>query len=204
MKRERYESEKTDAKASRNQWQRMAFGLLVANIVLSIFVITTDTTEKTLVVPPTIERPFWVKGGEVSPEYLEEMARYLSSLVLTVTPKSVGGNVDIFMRYVAPGSYGATKAAMDVGAERLKHNSASTTFYPVEYQTKSKQLQTVISGDFVTMVGKQVVSQARRSWRFTYTFEGGRLWVQEFVEVSNEHPFDKTVGDSATADTGVQ
>jgi type IV conjugative transfer system protein TraE len=204
MKRDRYQSEKDEAKASKARWQRMAFGLLAANILLAVFVIGVDTTEKTLVVPPTIERPFWVKGGEVSAEYLEEMARYLSSLVLSVTPKSVDGNVDIFMRYVAPGSYGATKAGMDVGAERLKRNSSSTIFYPIEYQSKPKKFQTVISGDFVTTVGKQVVSQVRRSWRFTYTFESGRLWVSEFVEVSNEHPFDKTVGDSASGDAGAQ
>ncbi len=60
----------------------------------------TDTTEKTVIVPPTIERPFWVKGAETSAEYLEEMSRYLSTLVLNVTPKSIDANIDIFLRYV--------------------------------------------------------------------------------------------------------
>jgi conjugal transfer pilus assembly protein TraE len=179
----------------------MAFGLLAVNIVLSVTVAGTDTTEKTIVVPPTLEKPFWVKGSEMSPEYLEEMSRYLTGLVLNVTPKSVDGNVDVFLRYVAPEAFGDIRTTMAVQGERLKRDNVSTAFYPVDYQTKVKQRQTVITGDFTTMVGKQVVSTVRRSWRFSYSLAGGRLWVSEFLEVESEHPFE-AADDTVTAPSG--
>lgn len=197
MRRQHYESEKTAAKAREARWRLTAFGLLAANILLAMTIAGTDTTEKTVIVPPTIERPFWVKGAETSPEYLEEMSRYLSTLVLNVTPKSVDANIDVFLRYVAPEIHGDIRSRMAVQAGRLKRDDISTAFYPVGYQTRTGKRQVVVTGDFMTAVGKQVVSSVRRSWRFDYVYTGGRLWVSEFVEVDSEHPFEKAADRAA-------
>jgi hypothetical protein len=86
---------------------------------------------------------------------------------------------------------------MTVQADRLKRDDVSTAFYPVGYQTRLKQRQTVVTGDFVTMVGKQRISSVRRSWRYDYSFTSGRLWVSEYMEVDSEDPFEKTVDGTA-------
>lgn len=197
MRRQRYESEKHTALAGETRWRRFAYGLLAVVALLAMTVAGTDTTEKIVITPPTLGRPFWIKGSEVSPEYLEEMARYLSTLVLNATPKSIDANIESFLRYVAPESYGAIRSRMRVQADRLKRDDVSTAFYPVGFQTRPKQQQTVITGDFVTMVGKQRVSSVRRAWRFDFSFTGGRLWVSEFREVDREDPFEKTVDGTA-------
>lgn len=199
MRRQHYESEKIAAKAREAKWRLAAFGLLVANILLAMTIAGTDTTEKIVIVPPTIERPFWVRGSELSPEYLEEMSRYLSTLVLNVTPKSIDANIDIFLRYVAPEAHGDLRTRMAVQAERLKRDDVTTAFYPVGYQTRASTRQVVITGDFVTMVGNKQVSSVRRSWRFDYAFTGGRLWVSEFREVDSEHPFEEAASAAGAA-----
>jgi len=181
MRRERYVSEKNAAEAREAKWRLAALGLVATNVLLAVTIMGTDTTEKTVVVPPTIERSFWVKGAEVSPEYLEEMSRYLSTLVLNATPKSVDANIDVFLRYVDPNAYGAIRSRMAIQAERLRRDDVSTVFYPVAYQTSTEKAQVAVTGDFVTVVGKQIVSSVRRSWRFDFTHTGGRLWVSEFV-----------------------
>ncbi|MEJ2405370.1 MAG: type IV conjugative transfer system protein TraE [Candidatus Thiodiazotropha sp.] len=197
MRRQHYESEKNSAKAGEARWRLAAFGLLAANMLLAMTVAGTDTTEKTIITPPVIERPFWVKGSEVSPEYLEEIARYLSTLVINATPKSIDANIEIFLRYVAPESYGVIRSKMKAQAARMKRDDVSTAFYPVGYQTRLKERQTVITGDFVTMVGKQRISSIRRAWRFDFSFTGGRLWVSEYMEVESEDPFNKTADGTA-------
>jgi conjugal transfer pilus assembly protein TraE len=197
MRRQRYESEKHTALAGEARWRRLAYGLLAANALLAVTLAGTDTTEKTIITPPTIERQFWVKGSEVSPEYLEDIARFLSTLVGNSTPKSIDMNIEIFLRYVAPESYGDIRSRMKVQADRLKRDDISTAFYPVAYQTRPAQRQTVITGDFVTMVGKQRISSVRRSWRYDYSFTSGRLWVSEYMEVDSEDPFEKTVDGTA-------
>jgi len=189
MKRKHYESETIAARYRESRWRTVALGMMAANLLLAATVAGTDTTEKIVIVPPVIERPFWVKGAEMSREYLEEMSRYLAGLVLNVTPKSVESGIDIFLRYVAPASYGQIRARMTAQADRLRRDDVSTAFYPVSYQTRPKKRQVVITGDFVTVVGKQIVSKVRRSWRFAYTYTGGRLWIAEFLEVKSEDPF---------------
>lgn len=191
MKRTRYESEKADAISGLLWWRGIAVAMVVSNLVLGMLLMGADTTEKTIVTPPTIERSFWIKGKMVSPEYLEEITRFLSTLVLNSTPKSIDGNIEMFLRYVDPLVYGDLRANMRARADKVKKLDMSTAFYPVKMSTKSETEQTVIvEGDFVTIIGAKQVNKERRSWRFAYAFSGGRLWVKEYFEVDNAAPFD--------------
>lgn len=204
MKRGTYESELDEATHGRRRWRYLAFALVGANVLMAMTMAGMDKRQETILVPPTLQRTVWVKGAETSPEYLEEMTRYFASLLLNVTPKSVDDNISVFLRYVAPKAYGDVKSDMDLRAAALKHNELSTAFYPVSYATDTATRQVVVDGDYLTIVGKKLVSTTRRSWRFGYAYAGGRLWVTEFVEVNREHPFDKTIDDSAAADPAVE
>jgi conjugal transfer pilus assembly protein TraE len=191
VRRVRYESEKVDALSGLLWWRGVAVAMVVSNLFLGSLLMMSDTTEKTIVTPPIIEKSFWIKGSEVSPEYLEEITRFLSTLVLNSTPKSIDGNIEMFLRYVDPLVYGDLRAIMGAKADKVKKLDMSTAFYPVKMSTKSETEKTVVvEGDFVTIVGSKQVNKERRSWRFAYAFNGGRLWVKEYFEVDNADPFD--------------
>ena len=200
MKRVHYESSALRARFQANRWQLFAFLLSLANVLLAVRIAGSDNHEKTVLVPPSLERPVWVRSDKVSAAYLQEMSRYFSTLILNVTPKSVDSGIDVFLRYVSPAAFGKLRNSMELQAQRLKRNSVSTAFYPVDYQIKEKAREVVVMGDFITIVGTQKVPAQRRAWRLTYALSDGRLWITEFVEVDHDHPFSAPL-DSLGADS---
>ena len=71
-----------------------ALGAIVALLsvcqLLSLAVIVSILgSERTVIVPPSIDRTFWVTRDKASREYLEEMAGFVAWLVLDVSPSTV-------------------------------------------------------------------------------------------------------------------
>ena len=65
-------------------------GALSLSVLLCLVVIVSIVgSDRTVIVPPNIDRTFWVTKEKASREYLEEMASYVAWLVLDVDRKSV-------------------------------------------------------------------------------------------------------------------
>ena len=73
-----------------NRGLSLWLGLLVAGHLLSLVVILgLIGRERIIVVPPSLEKSFWVSGNTVSREYLEQMGAFVAWLVLDVSPSSI-------------------------------------------------------------------------------------------------------------------
>ncbi len=74
----------------RNRGLGMAVGALAAGQIIALLVILNLLTSvRTVVVPPAINKSFWVTSDKASSEYLEQMASFMAWLVLDVTPASI-------------------------------------------------------------------------------------------------------------------
>ena len=62
---------------------------MLANVTLAAFAMHMAGRERVVVVPPSINKTFWVESERVSAEYLEQMAYFLLQLKLNVTPQSI-------------------------------------------------------------------------------------------------------------------
>ena len=101
---------------------------LVANVILALLTTRLSGRERVVLVPPTINKTFWVDSERVSAEYLQQMAYFLLQLTLNVTPQSVDHQASVLLQYAAPASFGELRAAMAATADRLKRDGASTLF----------------------------------------------------------------------------
>jgi len=87
----------------RNRGLGLAIGALAAGQVIALAVILNLLgSVRTLVVPPSINKSFWVERDKVSSEYLEQMGSFIAWLVLDVTPASIDWKKDILLGYVEP------------------------------------------------------------------------------------------------------
>jgi len=74
----------------RNQGLGLAVAVLAAGQILALIVIFNLLgTVRTVVVPPSIDKTFWVTRDRASSEYLEQMGSFIAWLVLDVTPASI-------------------------------------------------------------------------------------------------------------------
>lgn len=94
----------------RNRGLALTVGLLAAAHVLALVVILNLLgTVRTVVVPPSINKSFWVSRDKASGEYLEQMGAFIAWLVLDVTPASIDWKKDILLGYVEPDQHGELK-----------------------------------------------------------------------------------------------
>ena len=103
-----------------------ALGLIVGGLVLSqllllAVIVSIVGSERTIIVPPNIDRKFWVTKDKASREYLEEMAGYVSWLVLDVTPSTVDWKRNVLLNWVAPVLVGVGEVVDQVRRQPCHH-----------------------------------------------------------------------------------
>jgi len=188
MRESRYRSLFAEVLWRRNLWMVAALIMAVANLGLSSWVLVSDTREKTIVVPPTLDKAFWVQGDDLSPDYLEQMAVYFASLALSYNPDNIRHQVSLFLRYADPQSYGALAAQLEGDAEKVERNRLASVFYPQEIRIKHRMV--ALTGQLITLVGNKQTEQRQTAFLIAFTYRNGRLSVAKFMEVQNSaNPF---------------
>lgn len=175
-----------------NQFLRM----MLAGTFLMMFIMAfgwwrSVGNERTILIPPEIHKTVWVDAEKVSNEYLEEMAYYISTLVLTVSPETVKYQGETLLRYAAPEARGALKTAVEMNAAKLAANSASTIFHPssIAFGNGKNAMKVVITGVLSTFVADKKVEDAQKSFLVDFKYRSGKIFIVNLQEVASNDPF---------------
>jgi conjugal transfer pilus assembly protein TraE len=173
----------------RNRGLALALGGLVLGQLLSLVVILNLLgSVRTLVVPPSINKSFWVERDKASAEYLEQMGTFIAWLVLDVTPSAIDWKKDVLLGYVEPEQHGALKARQEIEALRLKRINASTAFTPQQLVPSEDTQSVVVRGRLRTLVNTQETSNEAKTYLIEFSYAGGRMHLKTFKEVPHAAP----------------
>jgi conjugal transfer pilus assembly protein TraE len=167
----------------RNAFLSIAIISLFTNLILVIAFITCLGKERIILVPPTIEKSFWVENNLVSAEYLSEMSHFFIGLRFNVSPSTAETQREMLLRYVDPSIYEALKTQMLSDAVHINKEHISSVFYPVDIKVQANELKTTLIGDFVSTIGTTTLPAQRVAYEITYGYHEGRLWIKTFNEV---------------------
>ena len=169
----------------RNRALALAAGALIASLVVALVIIVKLIgMERTIIVPPSVEKTFWVTKDRVSREYLEQMASFIAWLVLDVTPDTIDWKKDILLNYVSPEQHGLMKARQEVEAERLKRINASTSFLPQQLVANDHDQTVAVRGRLRTQVNGQETTTDTKAYLAEFQYAGGRMHLKAFKEIS--------------------
>lgn len=169
----------------RNRALALALGGVIAGLLTSLVVLLNVVgAERTILVPPTIDKTFWVTRDQVSREYLEQMGSFISWLILDVSPASIDWKKGILLNYVAPDRHGALQSQQDIEAERLKRINASTTFLPQQLVPDEAQQNVVIRGRLRTQVNGLETALETKAYLAQFSYAGARMHLKSFKEIS--------------------
>jgi conjugal transfer pilus assembly protein TraE len=177
-----------------------ALGVIVALLsvcqLLSLVVIASIVgSERTVIVPPSIDRTFWVARDKASREYLEEMAGFVAWLVLDVSPSTVDWKRNVLLNWVSPDQYAAMKTKMDLEADRLRSNNASTSFLIQQFATNEKEQSVLITGRLRRQInGADIGEPETRAYLARFKYAGGRVHIETFKEIQNAQNGQVRVG----------
>lgn len=167
-----------------NRGLSLWLGLLVAGHLLSLVVILgLIGRERIIVVPPSLEKSFWVSGNTVSREYLEQMGAFVAWLVLDVSPSSIRWKTETLLEYVEPDQYASLKTQQELEASRLRRLNASTSFLPQQLVANEQEQEVVIRGRLRTQVNAMETSNVAKAYRVQFHYDGGRIQLRTFQEV---------------------
>ena len=170
----------------RNRGLALAVGALATGVVLALIVILNLLgTVRTVIVPPSLNKTFWVSGDKASSEYLEQMGSFVVWLILDVTPSTIDWKKDILLGYVEPEQYGPLKTRQEVEAERLKRINAATVFAPQQLVPSEEGQSIVIRGRLRTLVNGFETANDLKAYRVEFSYAGARMHLKSFKEVPN-------------------
>lgn len=172
-------------KKERNGYLFLCIGLILLSAILSLIIAFLIGREKIILVPPSINKTFWVSSNAVSPEYLQEMASFFAFLRFNVTPANASTQREMLLNYVEPSLYNDFNAALIKEADTLNNEHMTLSFYPIETKVDSKNLRVLITGDLVSTIGDITLTPKRMHYLLSFRYTEGRLWVSAFSEVNH-------------------
>jgi len=171
------------------QWENSRLEGMISKLLIIILVISniylatkmSSAGKRVTIIPPVVEKGFWVEETSASKEYLEQMAEFFVTYVLTATPKSIDAKIINFERYIAPGSYGIIRNEMISLAKKMKKNNISQAFLPD--RTVFQKQEVVISGILKRFVGTVETSSENKNYKIGFIVRNGEIYVNSFSAV---------------------
>ncbi|RTL56497.1 MAG: type IV conjugative transfer system protein TraE [Rhodocyclaceae bacterium] len=168
----------------RNRWLGLALAVQALAQVLTLAIMFSLLgSVRTVVVPPSLDKTFWVTHDKASHEYLEQMGAFIAWLVLDVTPASIDWKKEVLLGYVEPDQYGPLKTRQEVEAERLKRINAATVFAPQQLVPNEDTQSVVIHGRLRTLVNGFETANELKSYRVEFSYADARMHLKTFKEV---------------------
>lgn len=130
-----------------------SFIVLLSNLMLTL--LAFNKKERTIVVPATVEKEFWIEGNRYSPSYLEQFGIFLAQLLLNKSPASVSLQNKILLEHVSPGSYPTFKKALEDEMREMQAKDLTYLFFPKNVRVNPKEKSVHFEGERVTFLGTE-------------------------------------------------
>ncbi len=168
----------------RNALMGLSVMLLAIVLLQSVFLFLKK--DRVIISPPDVKQSYWVEGNKFSPTYVEEMSLFLCHLLLDITESNIIPQGEVLLRYISPKSYGSFKAKLLEDEKRLKDEQLCIHFMPHEIQLSPDALSAEVTGDLISYVSTQKISQARETYQLTFEHKAGRLFLKSFKLINTD------------------
>lgn len=180
-----HQSDLGELRISNRRKDRINAGMLAALLIALLVILRTLGMERTVVVPPNIQKTFWLSAETGSKEYLDQMAAFVAWLILDVDPSTVDWKKDLLLDFMKPDDHGAMKTKLELAAKRLKAMNASTSFLPQQLAVNEKELSVVLRGRLRHQINGEDTRKETKAYLAQFSFAGGRIHLNEFKEFNN-------------------
>ena len=162
----------------RNIFLVLLLGLMAANIIQGMLLF--GKKERVIIVPAYFKQGFWSEGEVVSDTYVEEMAVFMSKMILDTTPESHKYRREMILRYVMPEYYHKMEKKLIEEGDRMARDGVTTTFAAKEIAASSDELKAVISWTVTTYVSVERICQTKVKYEMELGYSSGIIMLKNF------------------------
>lgn len=174
----------------RNMLAMFALTLLVVALLL---ILALTTKDREIVLAPVLARPLSISSAGVSKEYLELVSRDAATMVLNRTPSGLDYWMEQVLKIAHPSAYGRVKNQLVKIVAEQKGSDVAQAFSMTGMTIDPVHLTTDVTGFVTTYVGRQVITNEKKSFRFRWAYAGLSLSLVEFGQLVP----DNKAGDDA-------
>ena len=164
----------------------LAFSILTSLSLLIVCAFLFLKKERVVVVPPVLEKEFWVDAQSVSATYLEQIGLFLSQLLLSKSSQSAAAQRSTLLRHTDPAFAGVLKQRLMEEEEILTKQNAAYVFYPVDMKVNLSNMSLILMGDRLLFVAGKQVSSVREEYTLHFSYVGARLLLKSITN-GKEH-----------------
>ena len=163
-------------------WTFRIVTLILAGIIIFEGYLLSEkvNSERVVVLPPKISKPFWVAGNKVSKGYLTDMGNFIAFYLFDISPDTAKYSVNNILTYVEPQYYGIVKKILYQQIDYITANDISRVFYPSSINVDTPGKIKVI-GILRDIIGNKVVNQKQIELDIGYEIKQGRFWIVSLV-----------------------
>ena len=159
----------------------------IAVIVNSFFSYKALHYQKTIILPPVVDRRISISGNNANEEYVKLFARYSIGLLETYSPVSVQGQFDELLKLVTPSFYPSFENTLADLSSTVKTLMITSAFYPFRITIDQLKKNIIIVGIKKQFTGSNIVSRGQnKTYIIGYVISNGRFFINDFKEVENK------------------
>lgn len=160
-------------------YQIVIIALVIVIIVEGILINSLFKEKQVVILPPKIEKEFWVAGDKLSTSYLEQVAYYIADRVLSVSPATVDQSFDAILPFLTtdPEAVKSIQSSLNLQAKKIKENDIYQIFYPMRFSVDEKRHKMYVEGMLRKMTGSTYIGQEKVILELFFTVKNGRLLI---------------------------
>ena len=176
-----------DKITNENKLFKNIFIILTATIVILVFfIMKLADNNRVVVIPPRVDQEFWVAGNEVSTTYLEQVANYVSDMVMNVSPGNVDRAYDIILPFLTtdPELVRDIRSNLLTQADTIKKEDIYQSFYIRKVWIEKENDTITVSGICRRSTGNLYIGSQSSSVKIKYNINNGKFIITN-LEVDN-------------------
>jgi type IV conjugative transfer system protein TraE len=181
MDRQKYASFLQNAVFKRQVWMVIASVMLISNVLLSLKILSTSTSEKTIIHPISMSQDYVIDGDEVDPLYINKLAIEFLQARFQYTPRTVSKQFDEIAKHFHPAIYGEKKAELGMYSADIIRNDVTSVFFPLSALVKDKTAY--VEANITGYIGKKPITDHVVTLSVEFRNTGGRIWIVNWTEV---------------------
>ena len=156
------------------------YALLFIVLLEGIMLYRASTNKMVVVIPPRVDKEFWISGENLSYAYIEQVAVYLADSLLSVAPPNVDKALTRVMPFLTtdPSQAKEIRDSFAAYAKAVRENDWWQSFYPMKVVVDEKHQRIDVYGVLRKMTGNIYVGQeSNKVISFNYEVRNGRLII---------------------------
>ncbi|TYO96793.1 conjugal transfer pilus assembly protein TraE [Geothermobacter ehrlichii] len=133
-----------------------------------------------VLVPPGLKDRASLTASTISEDYAREMARYVTSLLLTYSPGTIRRQYEEVLALIAPEKFAEMQKALMEAVDTVEVATVSRAFFVTRMELKPDEKVIEVTGIEKTFVQDQKTDERQKVYAIGFSVRGGRFYVTSF------------------------